>query len=87
MRSCVASIIEESMVDIKYCGSEGPHLTRILGLEKNRVTQNSRKWDCSKDSTNLKFPHLHVHKLKPRKWGTALMILAEVGDPLYVMML
>ena len=28
---------------------EGPRITRILGLEKNRVTRNSRKWDCSKN--------------------------------------
>ena len=26
--------------------------------------QNSHKWDCSKDSTNAKIPHLRIHKLK-----------------------
>ena len=38
------------------------------------ITQNSRKWDCSKDSINAKFPHLHVHKQKQWKWGTMLVI-------------
>ena len=46
--------------------TEGPRITRILGL-KNHVTRNSRKWDCSKDSTNAKIPHLRVHKPKLRK--------------------
>ena len=63
--------------------TEGPCLTWILGLEKKRVTQIWRKWDCSKDSTNAKFPHLHIHKLKPWKWGTVLVIFSQVGDPLY----
>ena len=53
----------------------------ISGLEKKSVTQNLREWD---GSTNTKFPHLHVHKLKPPMWGTALVIFAEVGDPLYL---
>ena len=62
--------------------TEGPRLVRILGLNKISVMQNLRKWDCSKDTTNMKFPHLHVHKMKPRKWGTALEIFTEVWDPL-----
>ena len=42
------------------------------------ITQNWRKWDFSKDSINAKFPHLHVHKVKPWKIGTALVIFTYI---------
>ena len=45
-----------------------------LGLEKHFGTQNLRKWDSSQDSTNAKIPHLHIHKPKQCKVGTALVI-------------
>ena len=38
-------------------------------------------WDISKDLTNAKIPHLRVHKPKLRKWGTTLVIFAQVGRP------
>ena len=41
-----------------------PCITRILGLEKNVVTQNLRHWDCSKDSTNAKITHMPVNIAK-----------------------
>ena len=55
---------------------------QILGLEKNRVMQNSRKWDWSKYSTNAKILHLRVHKLKI-PWGTpctAKLLLKKKDD-------
>ena len=39
------------------------------------------KWDCSKDSSNTKFPHLKVYKLKRKKWGTAFSDFCLSGGP------
>ena len=59
--------LNEATLDFSYflgllfCFAEGPHLTRILELERNHVTQNSR-WDSRGSPNNTKIPHLHVPK-------------------------
>ena len=65
--------------------TEDFRLMRILGLEINRVTQNSRYWDCRRSPINEKIPHLCLHKpkiavvgsavLKTRKWRTPVMCM------------
>ena len=55
---------------IHKMATEGPRLMRILGLEKNRVTQKLR---CRGSPTNTKIPHLHVHKPKIAVVGSAVV--------------
>ena len=64
------------IVPVSFCGHETmlislalyklihlfPVLRAFLFLKKKSVKQKSRKWDCSSDSTNAEFPHLHVPK-------------------------
>ena len=35
--------------------------------KKNHVLPNFCKWECSKDSTNKKIPHLRIQELKVKK--------------------
>ena len=62
---------------------EGPRLTRILELEKNRVTENFCYVDCRGFPTNVKILHLCVLKPKTGVVESTAVKTAEVGDPLY----
>ena len=39
--NCVICNVVDLLIKLLYISTEGPRLTQILGLEKNRVTQNS----------------------------------------------
>ena len=66
------------MVRVQYLQhAEGPCLVQMLGLEKNCLMQNSRKWDCSKDATNAKILNLCLNKPKPRKWIRDFRVCGE----------
>ena len=54
--------------------TEGPHLTRILDLEKSMLHETRVSGTVLWSPTNAKIPHLHVHKPKTVIVETMLVI-------------
>ena len=52
--------------------TEGPHLTRILGLEKTVLHEIFVSGTVLQSPTTAKIPHLHIHK--PKAVETVLVI-------------
>ncbi len=58
---------------------EGPRITQILGLQKNRVMGNLRYWDCRRSPTKAAFKYSVITFLAFLGPPTSLMIYRTVN--------